>query len=91
MPNVRLTRQMEAYIHDRIESGVYANASEVVRAGIRLLMERDGARRFYALKSDLEDAVREAEAGGFSDFDPVAYEPESGGDAGVRFSDFRGT
>ena len=89
MPNVRLTRQMEAYVHDRIESGAYANVSEVVRAGLTLLMERDGARRFYALKADMEEAVREAEAGGFSDFDPAAYEPESGIDAEVRLSDLR--
>ena len=78
MPNVHLTKPMESYVHGQIESGAYANLSEVVRAGIRLLMERDGARQFYALKADLEEAVREAEAGGFSDFDPVAYEPEVG-------------
>ena len=41
-------------------------------------MERDGARQFYALKADLEEAVREAEAGGFETFDPQAYEPEAG-------------
>ena len=43
---------------------------EVVRAGIRLLMERDGARQFYAMKAELEEAVQEAEAGGFEAFDP---------------------
>lgn len=78
MPNVHLTKPMESYVRGQIESGAYANASEVVRAGIRLLMERDGARQFYALKADLEDAVREAEAGGFSDFDPAAHEREAG-------------
>ena len=40
-------------------------------------MERDGARQFYALKADLEAAMREAEAGAFDDFDPDAYEPEA--------------
>ena len=34
MPNVRLTEPMEAYVRDQIESGAYANSSEVVRAGI---------------------------------------------------------
>ena len=75
MPNVYLTEQMESYVHGQIRSGAYANLSEVVRAGIRLLMERDGARRFYALKAELEEAVREAEAGGFEEFDALAYEP----------------
>ena len=78
MPNIHLTRQMEFYVRGQIESGAYANLSEVVRAGIRLLMERDGARQFYALKAELEEAVREAEAGGFEEFDPSSYEPDAG-------------
>ena len=48
-----------------------------MRAGLRLLMERDGARQFYALKAELEHAVREAEAGEFDDFDPEAFDPEA--------------
>ena len=78
MPNVHLTAQMESYVQGQIRTGAYANVSEVVRAGIRLLMERDGARQFYALKADLEEALREAEAGGFEEFDPVAFEPGAG-------------
>ena len=77
MPNVYLTEQMEAYVHGQIRSGAYANLSEVVRAGIRLLMERDGARQLHALKAELEEAVRDAEAGGFETFDPLAYEPDA--------------
>lgn len=77
MPNVHLTEPMAAYIKGQIESGAYANLSEVVRAGIRLLMERDGARQFYALKAELEHAVRDAEAGAFDEFDPRAYEPDA--------------
>ena len=61
MPNVHLTEQMATYVQGQIQSGTYANVSEVVRSGIRMLMERDGARQFYALKTDLEEAVREAE------------------------------
>lgn len=71
MPNVHLTEQMETYIRDQIKSGSFANLSEVVRAGMRLLMERDNAHQFYALKADLE----EAEAGQFDVFDFWAYEP----------------
>ncbi len=78
MPNVHLTARMESYVQGQIRTGAYANVSEVVRAGIRLLMERDDARQFYALKADLEEALREAEAGGFEEFDPLAFEPGSG-------------
>ena len=53
LPNVHLTEPMQNYVQGQIQSGAYANLSEVVCAGIRLLMERDGARQFYALKADL--------------------------------------
>lgn len=78
MPNVHLTEQMRAYVDGQIQSGAYANVSEVVRAGVRILMERDGARQFYVLQANLEQAVREAEAGEFEQFDPLAYEPDAG-------------
>lgn len=77
MPNVRLTEPMEAYVQEQVKSGTYANPSEVVRAGIRLMMERDEAWQFYALKADLEHAVQDAEAGEFADFDPRNYEADA--------------
>ena len=61
----------------QIESGAYANVSEVVRAGIRMLMEKDGARQFYALKADLEQAAALAENGDFAEFDARAFEPDA--------------
>ena len=48
---------MESYVQGQIKLGAYANVSEVVRAGIRLLMERDGARQFFVLKADSEVGV----------------------------------
>lgn len=77
MPNVHLTEPMRLYAEGQIKSGAYANLSEVVRAGIRLLMEKDGARQFYALKADLESAAVDAEAGGFDVFDARAFEPDA--------------
>ena len=75
MPNVHLTAAMEDYVKGQIRSGAYANLSEIVQAGIRMLMERDGARQLHALRADLEAAVRDAESGAFTEFDPGAYEP----------------
>ena len=77
MPNIYLTEPMQNYVQLQIKSGAYANLSEVVRAGIRLLMEKDGARQFYALKADLEQATAEAEAGAFAPFDARAFEPDA--------------
>lgn len=79
MPNIHLTDPMQKYVQGQIKSGSYANLSEVVRAGIRLLMEKDGARQFYALKADLERATAEAEAeaGALEAFDAQAFEPDA--------------
>lgn len=47
--NVSLTPELAAFIADRVASGRFGNASEVVRAGLRLLVEnerrREGADR----------------------------------------------
>ena len=75
MPKIYLTEQMQNYVNLQIKSGFYANLSEVVHAGIRLLMEKDGARQFHALKADLEQAT--AEAGAFASFNALAFEPDA--------------
>ena len=77
MPKIYLTEQMQNYVQLQIKSGAYNSLSEVVHTGVRLLMEKDGARQFYALKADLEQAVAEAEAGTFASFDARAFEPDA--------------
>ena len=42
--NIALTRELEAYIQAHVASGRYSSFSEVVRSGLRLLIERDEAR-----------------------------------------------
>jgi len=43
--NVSLTPELEALIHERVRSGRYTSASEVVREALRLLEDRDELRR----------------------------------------------
>ena len=43
--NVSLTPYLEAMIQQKVQSGRYNNASEVVREGLRLLAVRDEADR----------------------------------------------
>ncbi len=59
MPNVSLPDAMLDYAERQVEAGVYANLSEVVRAGLRKLMEEDGATAFYLLRRDLAAAIAE--------------------------------
>ncbi|MDO1451098.1 type II toxin-antitoxin system ParD family antitoxin [Rhodocytophaga aerolata] len=39
--NIHLTKHFEEYINDKITSGRYNNASEVVRAGLRALEQQE--------------------------------------------------
>ena len=41
--NVSLTPELEKYIRRKVTSGLYNNASEVIREALRLLVEREGA------------------------------------------------
>ncbi|MDO5658615.1 MAG: type II toxin-antitoxin system ParD family antitoxin [Paracoccus sp. (in: a-proteobacteria)] len=75
VPDIHLTEPVRDYVEGQIRSGIYANFSEVVRAGIRLLIEKSGARQFYAMKAEFEEAA--AEAGGFADCDARALEPDA--------------
>ena len=42
--NVSLTPELEQFVDGKVESGLYNNASEVVREGLRLLKENDDIR-----------------------------------------------
>lgn len=42
--NVSLTPELEQFVDGKVESGLYNNASEVVREGLRLLKEHDEIR-----------------------------------------------
>jgi len=57
MPNISLPDAMQDYAERQVEAGLYANVSEVVRAGLRKLMEEDGAAAFHLLRRDLAEAI----------------------------------
>lgn len=59
MPNISLPKAMQDYAERQVEAGLYANLSEVVRAGLRKLMEEDGAAAFHLLRRDLAAAATE--------------------------------
>jgi antitoxin ParD1/3/4 len=42
--NVSLTPELERLVNEKVESGLYQTASEVVREALRFLKERDQAR-----------------------------------------------
>lgn len=58
--NVSLTPYLEAMIQQKVQSGRYNNASEVVREALRLMEERDASQRLAAA---IDVGVKEIERG----------------------------
>ena len=63
--NVSLTPEHEKYVHNKVKSGKYATASEVVREGLRLLQEKDQLYelRIKKLREEIEVGWQQARAG----------------------------
>ncbi|MBA3915712.1 MAG: type II toxin-antitoxin system ParD family antitoxin [Acidobacteriales bacterium] len=52
--NVSLTAELEKYVSEKVGSGRYNSASEVVREALRLLQEHEQARAAQLLEFNLE-------------------------------------
>jgi antitoxin ParD1/3/4 len=63
--NVSLTSELEQLVNEKVASGMYTSASEVVREGLRLLKERDELRRVQMdeLRRDVMLGVEQIRAG----------------------------
>jgi len=61
--NVSLTPELERFVNEKVEEGLYTSASEVVRDGLRLLTERDQERKVKL------EALRHAVAEGLAQVD----------------------
>lgn len=68
--NINLTPQLDRFVDARIRSGKYANASEVLRAGLRALEQSE--REDQARLETLRGALEAGEASGIADGDVVA-------------------
>lgn len=69
--NVSLTKEFEQYISEKVESGLYQSASEVVRDGLRLLKERDELHqsRLAELRKTIDVGIEQADRGQTQPFD----------------------
>lgn len=63
--NVSLTPELEALVNQKVSSGLYNSASEVIREGLRLLKERDDLRRIQReeLRRDIMLGVEQVRQG----------------------------
>lgn len=72
--NVSLTAELEQFVDEKVASGVYHSASEVIREGLRLLKARDELRRVRTdeLRRDVMLGVEQVRAGRGKKYDSGA-------------------
>lgn len=70
--NVSLTPQLEELVRQKVSSGRYNSASEVVREALRLMDTYESLRTatLAKLKADVEAGWQQVEEGKVRDFDP---------------------
>ena len=70
--NVSLTPELEKYINDKVASGRYASASEVVREALRVHEERE--QKLASLRADIEEGLRSLEEHGSIEATPEYWD-----------------
>lgn len=63
--NVSLTPELEAMVDEKVKSGLYTSASEVIREALRLLKRFDETRQreLEALNRKIDEGLAQAERG----------------------------
>jgi antitoxin ParD1/3/4 len=72
--NVSLTEELEAMVQEKVASGMYNSASEVIRQALRLLNEQDQIRqmRLEELRREVAIGIEQIERGQVVPFDAEA-------------------
>jgi antitoxin ParD1/3/4 len=94
--NVSLTPELENFVNEKVKSGLYNSASEVLRESLRLLKERDMLKEIQLneLRREIMIGVDQIRNGEYTtyqskeDFDRLANEIKTAGRA--RLSKIRG-
>ena len=63
--NVSLTSELEKMVNERVRSGMYSSASEVIREALRLLNEQEQLRRqrLEELRKEIDIGLEQANRG----------------------------
>jgi antitoxin ParD1/3/4 len=81
--NINLTPQLEDLVRQKVASGLYTSASEVVREALRLMDEKD--RLLSAKLEQLRQDIREGlDSGPAADWDPEEVKREGRARRGAR-------
>src|SRR5438552_41057 len=74
--NVSLTPELERMVQEKVASGKYNSASEVVREGLRLIAERDALHqaRLEDLRRDIDVGLEQLRRGEGRPFDRAQFD-----------------
>ena len=63
--NISLTPELERLVDDKVKTGRYASASEVIREGLRLLEEQDEAKqlRLAEVRRKIDRGIEQLDRG----------------------------
>jgi antitoxin ParD1/3/4 len=65
--NVSVTSELAEMVSRKVDSGLYGNASEVVRDALRLMYERDRLQDVTLIREKLARGLQQAENGEFTE------------------------
>ena len=68
--NVSLTPELESLVDEKVQTGMYQTASEVVREALRLLKERDETK-LRELRETIQVGIGQLERGEYTEHDPA--------------------
>lgn len=76
--HVSLTEKLDQYVREKVQSGLYNNASEVVREALRqqITREHEQALSLEALRAELDKGIAEIERGELVEVDFAALNAE---------------
>ena len=60
--NISLTKPLEAFVQEQLSTGLYGSASEVIRAGLRLLREHE-----IDIDGKIATSLKQIEDGNYSE------------------------
>ncbi|MFC4726241.1 type II toxin-antitoxin system ParD family antitoxin [Glycocaulis abyssi] len=68
--HISLTETLEKWVREKVESGLYSNASEVIREALRerIRAERTEAEDIEALRAQIDVGLQQAERGDLLDW-----------------------
>ena len=74
--NVSLTPELEKLVSDKVDSGMYQTASEVIREALRSLQQRDRLREreLQTIREKIDRGLEQLEHGQFTEYDETTVE-----------------